>query len=227
MNYRFFIFIIGMSSLLCAMDGRRKPVHLAILVSGEGTNMAAILDAKIEGIRPCVVISSKPDVQALIKAQVRGIPREIIESKKKNDPEYSPRLIECLQKYDVTPENGLICLAGFMRILDEQFIRHFKDKILNIHPSLLPHYPGLDAIGQALRAKAKVTGCTVHLVDEGVDTGTIIAQSEEIPIDEGDTPQTLQEKVHAVEHKLYPNAIGFVVRRMHEGSCIRRLLLNG
>lgn len=192
-----------------------KPlINLAILVSGAGTNMAAIVDAHIENAKPCVVISNRQNALALLKAQQRGIPAVYLPSKKNED--YSQQLIECLQQHNVTPENGLICLAGFMKILDKKFVTTFKNRILNIHPSLLPAFPGLDAIGQALKAGVVTTGCTVHLVDEGVDTGPILQQAS-VGIDPNDSSETLAAKIHEQEHKLYPAAIEkFVVKLLEQ-----------
>jgi phosphoribosylglycinamide formyltransferase 1 len=203
----FLVMVLFCASILSMADETNRSVHLAIFVSGTGTNMVAILEAIGDGkiqAKPCLVISNRKDAPALTKAQSRSIPTAYLPSK--NQEDYSQQLIDCLKKYDVTPENGLICLAGFMKILDKKFVNTFKNRILNIHPSLLPVFPGLDAIGQALKAKATKTGCTVHLVDEGVDTGPILGQAV-VDIAPEDTHKTLGAKIHVQEHMLYPKVI--------------------
>ena len=194
-------------------------IHLAILVSGQGSNMQAILEAisnkKITGIRPCVVISSRPHVPALAKAEACGVPSIYIASKKNTfestKDDFTQQLIDCLNNYEVTPEKGLICLAGFMKILNKRFVDLYRGRLLNIHPSLLPSFPGLDAVGQALKYGVKVTGCTVHVVDEGVDTGKILKQAA-VEVKEDDTHDILQARIHAQEHEMYPEAIAEFVQ---------------
>jgi len=129
-------------------------------------------------IKPKVVISNKPDARGLKIAQKLGVKTEVIQSVRLKDDrwEYDKKIVSILTKYDVTPKNGLICLAGFMRIISPQFIRKYKNRIMNIHPALLPSFPGLHAQRQALKYGAKYSGCTVHFVDEGVDTGPVIVQ---------------------------------------------------
>ena len=200
--------ILSLSSHIQCMD-TKKPLHLAILVSGSGTNMAAILDKKIDGVHPCVVISNREAAHAIQKAKDRGVPTVYIDSRKKSNPEpgqYTKKLIACLTKHNVTPENGLICLAGFMRILDAEFVNHYRGRIINLHPSLLPSFKGIHAIGKAVEYGAKVAGCTVHFVDEGLDTGPIIKQAT-VPIDEDDTEETLHAKIQQEEHRIFPEAV--------------------
>ena len=158
-------------------------VHrLGILISGRGSNMTAILKAvqsgKINAI-PAVVISNKPDAPGLKTARSFGVPTSVIESKNFHGTrdEYEHLIIAELRKHKVGPRNGIICLAGFMRILGEKFINEYKNKILNIHPALLPAFPGMDAQKQAIKSGVKFSGCTVHFVDSGIDTGPIILQS--------------------------------------------------
>ena len=187
-------------------------VHrLGILISGRGSNMKAILQAvqsgKINAI-PAVVISNKPDAPGLETARSFGVPTSVIESKNFHGTrdEYEHLIIAELKKHGVGPRNGIICLAGFMRILGEKFINQYKNKILNIHPALLPAFPGMDAQKQAIKYGVKVSGCTVHFVDSGVDTGPILLQST-VLVNSDDTAKTLSKKILREEHKLYPKAI--------------------
>ena len=157
-------------------------LHLGILISGRGSNMEAILKAiekqKIP-IKPSIVISNKSNTRGLKIAKKLGVKTEVIESKnfKRGRTAYDKKIISLLTKNGVTPKNGLVCLAGFMRIISPYFIKKYRNRILNIHPALLPAYPGLDAQKQALEYGAKYSGCTVHLVDEGVDSGPILLQA--------------------------------------------------
>ena len=129
-------------------------------------------------IKPTIVISNKADAKGLKIAQKMGVKTEVIESKgfKGSRSEYDKKIISALTKNGVTPKNGLVCLAGFMRIISPEFVKKYKNKIINIHPALLPAFPGLDAQKQAIDYGAKYSGCTVHFVDSGVDTGPIILQ---------------------------------------------------
>lgn len=159
-------------------------------------------------INPVIVISNKSDAKGLKIAQKLGIKTEIIESKdfKGSRTEYDKKIISVLEKYGVTPKNGLVCLAGFMRIISPEFVKKYRNRIINIHPALLPSFPGLDAQKQALEYGAKYSGCTVHFVDSGVDTGPIILQSI-VKIKKEDTEETLSKRILAKEHKAYPEAI--------------------
>ncbi len=185
--------------------------NLAILISGRGSNMENILKAikknKIP-IKPVIVISNKPDAKGLAIAQKLGVKTEIVESDgpKGGNWEYDSKLVSILEKYGVTPQNGLICLAGFMRIMSPEFIRHYKGRILNIHPAILPSFPGLHSQRQALEYGVKYSGCTVHFVDEGVDTGPIILQSV-VKIKDNDTEESISKKILKQEHKIYPKAV--------------------
>jgi phosphoribosylglycinamide formyltransferase-1 len=159
-------------------------------------------------INPAVVISNKSDAKGLKIAQRLGIKTEVIESKnfKGSRLEYDKKIITVLEKYGVTPKNGLVCLAGFMRIISPEFVKKYKNRIINIHPALLPAFPGLDAQKQAIDYGSKYSGCTVHFVDSGVDSGPIILQSI-VKIRKGDTEKTLSKRILATEHKAYPEAV--------------------
>lgn len=189
-------------------------LNLGILISGRGSNMKAILKAikrqKIP-IRPVVVISNNPDAKGLKIAQKLGVKTEVIPSKGFVGTrwQYDQKIIAILEKHGVTPKNGLVCLAGFMRIISPEFIQKYKNRILNIHPALLPAFPGLHAQKQALDYGVKYSGCTVHFVDSGVDTGPIILQSV-IPVKDGDTEETLSKRILAKEHHTYAKAVRLV-----------------
>ena len=159
-------------------------------------------------INPAVIISNKSDATGLKIAQRLGIKTEVIESKdfKGSRLEYDKKIITILEKYGVTPKNGLVCLAGFMRIISPEFVKKYKNRIINIHPALLPAFPGLDAQKQAIEYGSKYSGCTVHFVDSGVDTGPIILQSI-VKIKKMDTEKTLSKRILAKEHQAYPEAI--------------------
>ena len=159
-------------------------------------------------ITPVIVISNKPDVKGLDVAKRLGIKTEVIETQgiKGVSWEYDKKITSVLEKHNVTPKNGLICLAGFMRIMSPEFIRHFKGRIMNIHPAILPSFPGLHSQKQALDHGVKYSGCTVHFVDEEVDTGPIILQAV-IKVKDNDTEETLSKRILAKEHKIYPEAV--------------------
>ncbi len=169
--------------------------------------LKAIKKQKIP-INPAVVISNKSSAKGLAIAKKMGIQTAVIDSSKYkgNRLKFDKEVISTLRKYKVTPTNGLVCLAGFMRIISPQFIKEYKNKILNIHPALLPAFPGLDAQKQAIAFGAKYSGCTVHFVDDGVDTGPIIIQ-EIVKISNKDTEITLTKKILSKEHEIYPKAV--------------------
>jgi phosphoribosylglycinamide formyltransferase-1 len=162
-------------------------------------------------IKPTIVISNKPSANGLKIARKLGVQTEIVESKGFQGTrwEYDQKIIQLLGKYDITPKNSLICLAGFMRILSPEFIKKFKNRILNIHPSILPAFPGLDAQRQAIESGVSHSGCTVHFVDEGVDTGPIIVQ-ETVKIKNDDTEETLSKRILTKEHKAYVKAVKLI-----------------
>lgn len=159
-------------------------------------------------VNPAIVISNKSDAKGLKIAQKMGIKTEVIESKKFKGSrlEYDKKIISTLEKYGVTPKNGLVCLAGFMRIISPEFVKKYKNRIINIHPALLPSFPGLDVQKQAIDYGVKYSGCTVHFVDSGVDTGPIILQLV-VKIRNKDTEKTLSKRILAKEHQAYPEAV--------------------
>ena len=186
-------------------------LNLVILISGRGSNMENILKAVKKNkipIKPVLVISNKPDAKGLAIAQKLGVKTEVVESQglKGGNWEYDSKLVSVLEKYKITPQNCLICLAGFMRIMSPEFIRHYKGRIMNIHPAILPAFPGLHSQRQALEYGVKYSGCTVHFVDEGVDTGPIILQSV-VKIKDNDTEESISKKILKQEHKIYPKAV--------------------
>ena len=179
--------------------------------------MKAILEAVKKQnipIKPMIVISNKPSAKGLKIAKKLGVQTEIVESKgfQGNRKGYDQKIINTLSKYDITPKNSLICLAGFMRILSPEFIKKFKNRILNIHPSLLPAFPGLDAQKQAIEAGVNHSGCTVHFVDDGVDTGPIIVQ-EMVKIKKDDTEETLSKRILTKEHRAYVKAVKLIAQK--------------
>jgi phosphoribosylglycinamide formyltransferase-1 len=176
---------------------------IAVFVSGSGTNLQAIIDAKIKSANLAVVLSNKPDAYALERALKHNIPVEVVDHKEFDTREaFEAELIERLKKYNVK----LIVLAGFMRILTSFFVNNYKHRIINLHPALLPSFPGIHSAKQALDYGVKITGVTVHFVDDGVDTGPIILQSV-VPIDDSDSEDSLLEKIHKEEHRIFPEAV--------------------
>jgi len=184
---------------------------LGILISGRGSNMDAILAAvksgKIRNAQPSVVISNKPDAAGLkIASEKYQVPTKVIPPEGLKGWDYDHKIVAALKEHGVTPESGLVCLAGFMRIISPEFVRQYRMRIINIHPALLPSFPGLHAQKQALDAGVKITGCTVHFVDEGVDSGPIILQRA-VPVMDNDTEDTLSARILEQEHQLYPEAV--------------------
>jgi len=165
-------------------------------------------------INPAVVISNKSNAKGLEIARKMGIDVEVIESKnfKGSRADYDKKIMDMLSNYGVTPKNGLVCLAGFMRIISPKFVKKYKNKIINIHPALLPAFPGLNSQKQALDYGAKYTGCTVHFVDSGMDTGPVIIQSV-VEIKKKDTEESLSKKILKEEHKIYPEAVNLIARK--------------
>jgi len=165
-------------------------------------------------INPAVVISNRPDAKGLKIAKKLGINIEIIESKnfKGSRVQYDKKIIASLTKHGVTPRNGLVCLAGFMRIVSPQFVKKYKNKMINIHPALLPAFPGLDSQKQALHHGVKHSGCTVHFVDTEMDSGPIIIQAV-VKIKENDTKESLSKRILKEEHRIYPEAINLFARK--------------
>jgi phosphoribosylglycinamide formyltransferase-1 len=176
-------------------------------------------------INAAVVISNKPDARGLKIAEKLGINIEIIESKKfkGNRVEYDKKIISTLIKYGVTPKNGLVCLAGFMRIISPEFVKKYKNRIINIHPALLPSFTGLDSQKQALEYGAKYSGCTVHFVDSGMDTGPVIIQAV-VKIKENDTEASLSKRILKEEHRIYPEAVNLFARKKIKVSGRRTII---
>lgn len=188
--------------------------RLAILISGRGSNFEAIAASVAAGTIPAeiaVVISNRPAAPGLEIARRLGILSVVIPSKGLDREVYDRLVLDELDRHQV----DLVCLAGFMRLLSAQFIRHFPQRILNIHPSLLPAFPGLDAQSQAFEHGVKITGCTVHFVDEHLDAGPIILQSA-VPVLDNDTVETLAGRILAEEHRIYPRAIRIVLAGAYE-----------
>ena len=190
-----------------------NPFRLGVLGSGKGSNFVAVADAVAAGEIPAVVAVVLSDVEGagiLAHARERNIPAQFIPPGKfrtKLDEEAERAFVVALQAAKV----DLIVLAGFMRVLKGDFLRAFEGRIVNVHPSLLPSFPGLEAWKQALDHGVKVTGCTVHFVDAGVDAGPIIGQ-QTVPVLDGDTAETLHQRIHAAEHELYPKCVAAIAR---------------
>ena len=165
-------------------------------------------------INPAVIISNNSDAKGLRIAKKLGVNIEIIESKKfkGNRTEYDKKIMNALSDYGVTPKNGLVCLAGFMRIISPGFVKKYKNRIINIHPALLPAFPGLNSQKQALDYGTKYSGCSVHFVDAGMDTGPVIIQAV-VEIKEKDTEKSLSKKILKEEHRIYPEAVNLFARK--------------
>jgi phosphoribosylglycinamide formyltransferase 1 len=195
------------------VTGDRK-FRLGVLGSGNGSNFAAIADACASGTIPAevaIVLTDLADSGILARAGERDLPARFIAPGKfrtKLDEPAERAFIESLQSARV----DLVALAGFMRVLKGEFLRAFEGRIVNIHPSLLPSFPGLQAWKQALDHGVKITGCTVHFVDAGVDSGPIIGQ-QTVPVLDGDTLETLHQRIHAAEHELYPRCLAALAQR--------------
>jgi len=197
--------------------------RIGVLVSGRGSNLQALIDAALRGElggEVGVVVSNVEGALALQRAREAGIPAVYHDHREKRE-DFDAEVVAILRAHRV----DLVCLAGFMRLLSPVFVRAFPGRILNIHPALLPAFPGLDAQRQAWEHGAKVSGATVHLVDEGLDSGPIVAQ-EAVPVLSSDTPETLAARILEVEHRLYPRAARLVL----EGRCRvegRRVIVEG
>ena len=175
--------------------------------------LKAIKKKKIP-INPAIVISNKTNAKGLKIAKKLGIKTEVIESKnfKGSRWQYDKKIVACLAENGVTPRNGLVCLAGFMRIISPEFVKKYKNRIINIHPALLPAFPGLDAQKQALDYGAKYSGCSVHFVDAGMDTGPVIIQAV-VKVKENDTEESLSKRILKEEHRIYPEAVNLFARK--------------
>ena len=184
--------------------------RLGVLISGRGSNLQAIIDAIAAGrlaAEIAVVISNRPDAPGLERARCAGIETAVLDHTAHGSREaYDRELAAALRRYDV----ALVCLAGFMRLLGPAFVSAFRDRILNVHPSLLPAFRGLHAQEQAWRHGVKVAGATVHIVTAELDAGPIVRQAT-VPVHDDDTPETLSARILAEEHRIYPEAIGVVL----------------
>ena len=185
---------------------RSEPLRIGVLASGRGSNLQAIIDAIEAGKLDCrlaVVVSDRADAQALERARKHGTEAVFMDPKGyPNRDAFDQAVLAILAEHQVE----LVCLAGYMRVLSPMFVRALPGQIMNIHPALLPSFPGLHAQRQALQYGVKVSGATVHFVNEGVDTGPIICQVA-VPVREDDTEETLAARIIEQEHQLYPRAI--------------------
>jgi phosphoribosylglycinamide formyltransferase 1 len=182
------------------MNGKTR---LAVFVSGSGSNLQAIIDAKIPTVEIALAFSNNPNSYAIERIKKYNISSLVIDHRGYSSREdYEKEILRSIDPYRI----DLIALAGFMRILSPYFVGRYKNRIMNLHPALLPAFPGINSAKQALEYGVKYTGCTVHFVDEGVDTGPIILQSI-VPVFENDTEDTLLERIHEEEHRIYPDAI--------------------
>ena len=202
----------------------QPPTHIGVLISGRGSNLQALVDAQARGELGgviAVVVSNEETAAGLERARRAGIPTVVRDHRGRRREEYDGELVAVLRERGVE----LVCLAGFMRLLSPVFIRAFPGRILNVHPALLPAFPGLDAQRQAFEHGVKISGATVHLVDEGLDSGPIVAQ-EAVPVRSADTPEALAARILEAEHRIYPRA----VRLLLEGRCRvegRRVIVEG
>ena len=180
--------------------------RVGILISGRGSNMVSLVQAMQDGripAVPAVVLSNKPDAAGLERARSLGVPVEVVDQKQVRPRSvHEARVVEVLNDYKI----DLVCLAGYMRLLKKTFIQAYKGRIINIHPSLLPAFPGLDAQEQALAYGVKAAGCTVHFVDAKCDHGPIILQAT-VPVYPGDTEADLSARILEQEHRIYPEAV--------------------
>lgn len=183
--------------------------RIAILISGRGSNMMALLDAIEDGRldADAFVISNVPTAPGVELARSRGVDTLVLPSKGIPREVHDRRMIEAIEERNAV----LICLAGYMRLLGTPFIERFRGKILNIHPALLPAFPGLEVQRKALDHGVKISGCTVHFVDEGLDSGPIVMQAA-VPVYDSDTEETLAERILREEHRIYPKAVAFVLQ---------------
>ncbi len=184
--------------------------RIGILISGRGSNMIALVDAvragRVPNAQVAIVISDQPNAAGLAGAKERGIETLVIERRGRPRAEHDRELVAALQAREI----DLVCLAGYLRVLSSEFTEAFRGRILNIHPSLLPSFPGLDAQRQAIAHGVKWTGCTVHFVDETLDGGPIIAQRA-VPVSDDDTVESLSARILEQEHELYSEAVSRVL----------------
>jgi phosphoribosylglycinamide formyltransferase-1 len=202
-----------MSGIPAEADG--DPVRLGVLLSGRGSNFLAIAESiragRLKGVEIAVVVSNVAEAPGIAAARQLGLPHAVLASKGRKRAEHDADVIACLRAHRV----DLVCLAGYMRLLSPEFIAAFPNRILNIHPSLLPAFPGLEAQEQAFEYGVKVAGCTVHFVDEHLDHGVIVLQRA-IPVLETDDAHSLSERILVEEHIAYTEAIARVVGGAYE-----------
>jgi phosphoribosylglycinamide formyltransferase 1 len=184
--------------------------HIGVLLSGRGSNFdalaASVAAGRIPNAEISIVVSNRETAEGIEKARARGIEARVIPSKGLEREAYDRQVVAALQEKNV----DLVCLAGYMRLLSPFFVAAFPQRILNIHPSLLPAFPGLEPQRQALEHGAKFSGCTVHFVDENLDAGPIVMQAI-VPIEDSDTPDTLAERILREEHRVYTEAVRIVL----------------
>jgi phosphoribosylglycinamide formyltransferase 1 len=184
--------------------------HIGVLLSGRGSNFEALAESVAAGRIPnseiSIVVSNRETAQGIERARARGIEARVIPSKGLEREAYDKLVVAALRERNV----DLVCLAGYMRLLSPYFVKEFPQRILNIHPSLLPAFPGLESQRQALEHGAKFSGCTVHFVDECLDAGPIIMQAT-VTIEDCDTPETLAERILREEHRIYTEAVRIVL----------------
>ena len=200
--------------------------RIGVLLSGRGSNFEALADSVLAGRIPdaeiAMVISNQPDALGLKKAEARGIPARMIPSKGLQREAYDRQVAAVLQESKV----DVICLAGYMRLLSPYFVAAFPQKILNIHPSLLPSFPGLESQKQALEHGVKFAGCTVHFVDENLDAGPIVLQAV-VPVLDSDDEHSLSERILKEEHRIYSQAVKIVLEGKYRMEGRRVLLCGG
>jgi phosphoribosylglycinamide formyltransferase-1 len=190
-------------------------MRIGILISGRGSNMVALLDAVRDGrvldAEVALVVSDQPSAAGRVRARDRGIRTALVERKGRTREEHEREISKVLRERRVE----LVCLAGYMRLLSPRFVEEFRGRILNIHPSLLPAFPGLDAQRQAIEHGVRYSGCTVHFVDETLDGGPIVTQRV-VPVLDSDTPDTLAARILHEEHAAYPEALALVCSGRYE-----------
>ena len=200
--------------------------RIGVLLSGRGSNFEALADSVAAGRIPnaeiAIVISNRENAPGIEKAKARGIPALVIPSRGLEREAYDKLVIAALEEKKV----DLVCLAGYMRLLSPAFVAAYRGRILNIHPSLLPAFPGLESQRQALEHGAKFSGCTVHFVDENLDAGPIILQAA-VPIEDDDTAETLSERVLKEEHRIYTEAVRIVLEGRYRMDGRRVLITSG
>ena len=196
--------------------------NVGVLISGRGSNLQALIDAAAAGRlggKVAVVISNVASAAGLARARAAGIPAHVIDHRGRPREVHDREMLAALRAHDVS----LVCLAGYMRLLSPEFVGAFPGRILNVHPSLLPAFPGKDAARQAWERRVPVTGATVHLVDEGLDSGPIVLQ-EAVAVAGDDTPETLAARILEAEHRIYPRAVRMLLAggRDDDGGRARR-----